>query len=343
MRWFYILLRRIFPAKWHGLLTAFLYDLKIKPTINRKAKSPFSKGIIVLSADFEMAWAFRFSKTRGKIADQMGLRERKNVPKLLALFEKYNIPVTWATVGHLFLESCKKEPGSLAHKEMLRPSFFINRNWNFTNGDWYQHDPCSNYTESPGWYAPDLIEQIISSPTNHEVGCHTFSHIDCTDNNCTPDLFYAEINECINQANRKGIQLKSMVFPGGTYGNFPVLKNLGFSCYRMATKFDINIPTIDKYGLVQIPSSHSLDKSSYNWPAKKYIKIANSFVIKASKRKMVAHLWFHPSMDEWYLNEVLPEVLANIRKMADNGKLEILTMDQIASKTISVNINKQHV
>ena len=334
MRRLYSFIRSIVPASWRGILTALLYDLKIKPTVNKKASSPFKKGIVVISADFEMAWAFRYSKNRGKMAEQMGLKERANVPGVLALFEKYRIPITWATVGHLFLDSCSKAPGSVPHEQMPRPPFFENINWHFTEGDWYQHDPCTDYKKSPAWYAPDLIEMIIKSPVDHEIGCHTFSHIDCTDKNCTPDLLKAEINACIDLADKKGIQLKSMVFPGGTRGNFEILKKSGFTNYRKTTNFHIDIPAIDQYGLVQIPSSYNMDRSKYKWSAARHIKMAKSFVEQAAKHKMVASLWFHPSVDEWYLENVLPGLLESIRKMADAGKIEILTMRQLADRML---------
>lgn len=335
MREVYSFIRKIFPKQWHGLFTALLYDLKIKPTVNRKIKSPFSKGIIVLSADFEMAWAFRYSKTKGKIAESMGLKERDNVPKLITLFEEYDIPVTWATVGHLFLESCSKEHGLISHHNMPRPPFFENINWNFSKGDWYQQDPCSNYMDAPAWYAPDLIDQIIKSPVGHEVGCHTFSHIDCSDKNCSTELLQGELEKCIELANKKGIQLRSMVFPGGTNGNYSVLKNLSFICYRKSTIYHIDIPTIDKQGLVQIPSSYNLGCTQQKWSAKRYIRMANSFVLKASKHKMIAHLWFHPSMDSWCIENVLPSVLEHIHELKVEGKIEVLTMAQLAERVIS--------
>jgi len=328
----YSFIRRVTPTKWHGLFTSMLYDLGIKPTVNHTVKSPFSKGIIVISADFEMAWAFRYSKTKGPIAEELGLRERENVPKILALFDKYKIPITWATVGHLFLESCSKATGQNPHPNMPRHTFFENKNWKFSHGDWYQHDPCSNYKDSPAWYAPDLIDQIIKSPVGHEIGCHTFSHIDCTDKNCTPELLNAELNECVKEAQKKGIQLKSIVFPGGTNGNYEVLKNAGFKCYRKSTNFHIDIPVLDKHGLVQIPSSYNLDRSNLNWTAKRYIRMANSFVKKASKHKMVAHLWFHPSLDKWYIENVMPFVLENINREVREGRVEVYTMDKLAER-----------
>jgi hypothetical protein len=72
-------------------------------------------GLVVFSADFEMAWAFRYSKTLASKAVEIGLKERENVPTLLDLFDKYQIPATWATVGHLFLNECS----SRTNRELL--------------------------------------------------------------------------------------------------------------------------------------------------------------------------------------------------------------------------------
>jgi peptidoglycan/xylan/chitin deacetylase (PgdA/CDA1 family) len=335
MRKLYELLRKIFPAFLNSLLTMLLYDLKLKPTVNPKIKSPYKKGIIVFSADFEMAWAFRYSKTKGNEAEQMGLRERANVPVLLELFKKFRIPVTWATVGHLFLESCSKNEKGVPHSDMPRPEWFTNKNWCFESGDWYQHDPCQNYKDATAWYAPDLIDLILNSKTDHEIGCHTFSHIDCTEKNCPSELLRAELELCIRLAREKGIRLKTMIFPGGTNGNYDLIRQLGFTSFRKSTNYHLDVPSIDKSGLVRIPSSYSLERSNQNWSASRYIRMARSFVRKAEKSKLVAHLWFHPSLDNWYIENVLPALLDTVRKSADEGKVEILTMQQLAERTLA--------
>jgi hypothetical protein len=327
----------LLPERWRGRFTYLIFAFKIKPLVNKRVKSPFTKGIIILSADFEMAWAFRYSKNRSGDAEEMGLHERKNIPLLLSLFEKYKTPVTWATVGHLFLESCNKEVNSLAHPEMPRPVYFENSNWLFAKNDWYDADPCTDHKTSPAWYAPDLIDNIILSPVQHEIGCHTFSHIDCSDKNCTPDLFKVELQACLDAAVKKGIKLKSMVFPGHTLGNYAMLKEMGFTSYRKDMKYHIDIPVVDNFGLVQIPSSFLLEKPAYNWTANICIRMASSFVYKAAQHKLVAHLWFHPSMNSWYLENVLPGVLTLIRKMEDEGRIEVITMEQMANRILLKN------
>ncbi len=119
----YSLIRSFLSGGSRGRLTRFLYVTGLKPRINRRARSPFTAGTVVLSADFEMAWAFRFSRTRGAEAVEKGMLERKNVPLLLAMLEKHNLPVTWATVGHLLLHECRRGDDGRAHPEMPRPRF----------------------------------------------------------------------------------------------------------------------------------------------------------------------------------------------------------------------------
>jgi hypothetical protein len=199
----YSKIRSKLTTKSQGNLTKLLVYCGIKPTFNKVAKSLFEKGIVVFSADFEMAWAFRFSKTNRQAAVEKGLQERYNVPILLNLFDKNQIPVTWAIVGHLFLNNCARNNLNFAHNEMPRPSYFENPHWIFNSGDWYDNDPCTDYKTDPAWYAPDLVEQIIKSKVNHEIGCHTFSHIDFTYKNCTHKLAEAELNACIKLAEEK--------------------------------------------------------------------------------------------------------------------------------------------
>lgn len=332
----YSSIRKSLSNKNKGRLTRFLIHTGLKPTVNNELTSPLKNGTIIFSADFEMAWAFRFSKTKRNETITKGIQERKNIPKLLDLFEKYDIPVTWATVGHLFLSECKRGQDGLPHSGMPRPKFFENRNWSFSEGDWYQHDPCSNKITDPAWYAADLIEKIVSSGVKHEIGCHTFSHLDFTYKNCPKDLADAELDECINYASKIGIALKSMVFPGGTSGNYESLVERGFICYRKPLKYHIDLPCIDKYDLVAIPSSLGLDKDPYGWDKEFHLKIIRLYLEKAARHKLICHFWFHPSMDQWYLENIMPEVIKLVSNYRELGKIEIKTMCEFADHYKSI-------
>lgn len=328
--------RKVLPERLKGYTTKSLYNLGVKPRVNKNANSKFPSGIVVLSIDFEMSWAFMYSK--GVLNHvEFGLRERMNVSKIIKLLEKYKIPATWATVGHLFLESCEKQ-AEKSHPDMPRPQHYNNKNWDFKEGDWYQYDPGTDYKRDPAWYAPDLIDLILRSGISHEIGCHTFSHIDFTDKNCSKELAEKELQMCKLLAEKKNIKLKSIVFPGGTAGNYPVLKKEGFICYRKPnSSYDIDVPVIDENGLVAISSSLGLDRSKYDWGKDNYILMVKKHIESAVKYKMVSHFWFHPSMNKWYLNNVFPEILKFISEQRKEKKIEVLTMGELGLKVLSDN------
>lgn len=326
----YSFIRGLLPVGAKGYLSRSLYMLGLKPTVE-KSDSAFEKGVVVFSCDFEMAWAFRFSKKQGGKAHDKGIQERLNIPIILNLFERYDIPCTWSTVGHLMLVSCSKTNGSI-HSDMPRPGHFENKNWRFQHGDWYQHDPGTDYMNDPAWYAPDLVEKIINSCVKHEIGCHTFSHIDFTDKNCTADLARAELAKCVEVAALNGIELRSMVFPGGTEGHHQILKDYGFSCYRKPMVYEVAMPSVDQYGLIAIPSSYGMDKPDYNWSEKTCFRIVKRYIDQAAAKKKVCHLWFHPSMHPWYLENVFPAILEYVDRKRSEGMIEVNTMGELASK-----------
>jgi len=185
---------------------------------------PF-KTVLLISADFELAWAWQYAKSFTdpvKEAKKIALRERENIPLILELCNNYNIPITWATVGHLFLDSCNRING-VAHMEIQRLPHFENDFWRYSGEDWFENDPCSDNKDAPEWYCPDLIKMILDARVKHEIGCHTFSHIDCRDEICSHEVFDSEINACKEAAKSFGIELKSFVHPAIPLATLKVL------------------------------------------------------------------------------------------------------------------------
>lgn len=321
------------PNSLKSALTKMVFLLLKKPfvkpcdiPIGRRFPGGF-KGCLVVSADFEMAWAWRYSKM-GKNPVEMGLKERENIPYLVRLFEEYDFPITWATVGHLFLERCECISGR-AHPRLRRIPYF-NDHWTFASGDWYDHDPCSSVDEAPAWYGADLIQMILESHIEHEIGCHTFSHIHCDERFCPDDVFEDEIKECAKVASKYGIQLSSMVFPGGTNGHYDILKKSGFSNYRFNDeRWDMFYPEKDPFGLWRLPSSASIGADPFNWTLSYLLNRYKKYVDAAIEKHSVLHLWFHPSIDEFFLHDVLPGILDYASMRRSKGELWCATMSEI--------------
>ena len=58
-------------------------------------------GTFVISLDFELMWGVRDVQTKATYGPNV-LGVRRAIPAMLALFEGFELRVTWATVGLLF-------------------------------------------------------------------------------------------------------------------------------------------------------------------------------------------------------------------------------------------------
>jgi peptidoglycan/xylan/chitin deacetylase (PgdA/CDA1 family) len=267
------------------------------------------KSVLLISADFELAWAWQFAKYS---ADPLALSidkarlERKNIPQIVKLCEKYNIPITWATVGHLFLESCDKRHG-FAHNDLPRLKHFENDFWKFDKPDWFINDPCTDFKISPEWYCPDLIQQILNSPVKHEIGNHSFSHIDCRDGVCPPELLKAELRESKKLAAGLGLDLKSFVHPGHTIGNLDVLAEEGFTNFRTDYRNVLGYPKKHQNGLWELEQTAEFNFRK-EWSINYHIYRYKTILKRAIKSNTVAVFWFHPSFETVMIDKIWPEV-----------------------------------
>ena len=269
-----------------------------RPNNFRKFIPPEFDGVLIISADFELAWAWRYAKSLNNSRAEMekyAQKARQNIPVILDLCEQYNIPITWGTVGHLFLESCQKNKQGIGHAEIGRLEHFENKFWQYANGDWFDHDPCTSLEEDNAWYAPDLVQKIINSPVKHEIGCHSYSHIDCRDEICPPSVIKDELTACQKAADRFNIQLESFIFPGHTMGNFKALKECGYTSVRTNYVNEIGYPTKDKNGLWHFPATAEIIMKP-NWSEGYNLYRYRKIIDRTIKNKALTNLWFHPSI-----------------------------------------------
>lgn len=285
------------------------------------------QAVLTITADFELAWAPRYSKkSENALANALFLakRERENIPRILELSEKYNIPITWATVGHLFLKECKRTNGR-THPEIPKVEKYKGPYWDFDGDDWFEFDPGSDYKEAPEWYAPDLIERILNSKVKHEIGCHTFSHIDCRDKVCPPELFVAEINSCKKEAAKLKVELKSFVHPGHTIGNLDKLGQLGFTSFQTDPGNILGYPVKHGNGLWELKRTYEFVYRK-GWSIDYHVYRYKKIIDRSKKRKTVCNFWFHPSFEPTFLNNILPELFRHLNDL--NGGIWITTVGQ---------------
>jgi peptidoglycan/xylan/chitin deacetylase (PgdA/CDA1 family) len=291
------------------------------------------RGAVTISLDFELAWAWQYARRLDEDYVEKGLREREQVPMLLDIFDRFNIPATWATVGHLFLEKCQCGVNGKAHPDLPRPPFFTTSLWKYSSGDWYQNDPCTDVRRAPAWYAPDLIEAIITSRTGHEIGCHSFSHAGFG-RYCPHEVALAELHESIAAMKKFGITPKTFVFPGDDEGNFPALTEAGFRNARAFPKPQgfISLPLRRKDGLWGLPTSSAIDRG-VGWSLEQRVTRLGKLVNAAIEHRLAAHIWLHPSLPRIEMDEVLVPFLRSCAEMRDKGVLDVVTNDELVHLT----------
>ncbi|OGF65037.1 MAG: hypothetical protein A2Y62_16530 [Candidatus Fischerbacteria bacterium RBG_13_37_8] len=286
-------------------------------TVKRFIPSPY-KAVFILSTDFELAWAWRYAKNIANLKEAIEnyvQSSRKNVPLILELCDHYKIPLTWAIVGHLFLDNCHRKK-TLVHQNLRRIPYHRNNYWEFNAGDWFDDDPATDWKSALQWYAPDLIKSILGANTKHEIACHTFSHIDCRDGICPEYVFKDEINECVKIAREWGIQITSFVHPANMIGNIKLLKEYSFNSYRDNSGNYLTFPQQDKNGLWKFFSTSELAFRK-EWSTDYHIYRYCTIIKRAIEFNRLCYFWFHLSTESEFLITILEnlfEFLSSNRK-----------------------------
>ena len=300
-----------------------------------------TKPIFIMSLDTELLWGYAGYPSNEVISlmKSDAKKVRGCIDILLNLFQKHNIPATWAVVGHLFLDHCDCEDG-VPHKDM--PRF---------KEDWYSSDPCTDIKRDPLYYGKDIVEKILSSRIEHEIGYHSFSHVVFSE--CSQEVAEAEIKKGVKLAEEFGITFKSFVFPENKIGHVDILKKYGFKIYRgynLAGKSvgkslpvrTINfaqskivpflVEPIPKLGggIWELPSSMTLPDPSFRFTL---ALRAGLGVRKAIKENKILHVFLHPHSLLMYpsLKDDLDKFLGIVAKKRDEERIEVMTMGELAS------------
>lgn len=311
------------------------------------------RGVFTLSLDFELIWGTLDLFGPDRFRPICEIEREVIVDRLLALLTEFKVPATWCIVGHLFLKSCDGK-----HTEIVRPR----HSW--FSGDWFQHDPGSDVSRDPIFYASDLIEKIRSCPVSQEIGGHSFSHVIFGDEGCSRETASSELRASIDAARKAGVEMQSFVFPRNLVGHLDVLKEHGFRCYRgpephwyenaqipsaakrVAHLFDVIsaasppavMPERNENGLWNIPGSmiyfpmHGVRKYI---PLSVRVNRATKGLELAARQKRVFHLWLHPTN----LADGIEPMFKGLRliferaaQLRDAHVLEFLSMGHLAEK-----------
>jgi peptidoglycan/xylan/chitin deacetylase (PgdA/CDA1 family) len=293
----------------------------------RQRDVEMAKGKLTISIDMELAWGIGDFVTLEDL-QIVETDERPICAALIELFDRYEVPATWAVVAALLdKDSSKFRPGSEA---------------------------C--------WYAPDIIDRLVHAKVPHEIGSHSGKHVqfgDIAASEAQEDLDFARN---VHQAN--ALPFKSFIFPREAVGHLDALARAGLRTFRGpdvgwfrtarrvgrivgrgANFVDKCLPippspvAAIKYGeLINIPGSMLL--LGRNGPRRFILPTVSRAKLRmglahAQRTGGIFHLWFHPSNFYYRRDEqfaTLAWFLEYAASQVSRGLVELRTMGSYADE-----------
>lgn len=292
-------------------------------------------GSVVISLDAELGWGLHHH-------DEMPVSRVQSARdawrRLCETFDEFEIPATWAVVGHLFLDDCDE-----SHAD---------------------HPAGPRVCASPpdvaddAWFGGDLIDRVTDADVDHDVGLHGFTHVHYR-HDCMSRSFAArELRRGREAAEARGISPTSFVYPVNLIEDLDLLAEHGFDSYRgrqptrrgSTQKFadalldrgapPIVSPEIDQHGLVNVPASLYL--FGFEGHGRTLVEgVRGDPVVGWAERGMerlgdeegVLHLWLHPNnLTRERDFERMRAVLAHVARLRDRGTIDVETMDDVATR-----------
>lgn len=177
-------------------------------------------GTFILSLDCEGMWgmADKPHDQRNYITHR-GLIE--NYQTLVDLFNKYDIPVTFAFVGMFIVTE--------QEREYFEPKL---DDIPYNGQDWMAHYRQERDNgQMDGWFCPEALE-IVNQAGIHEIATHGFTHIPFDQSNDFQHIYEREMQLIKELGEMKGVEFKTMVYPRNQIGHVDQLKTANILAYR---------------------------------------------------------------------------------------------------------------
>ncbi|MFP8957093.1 polysaccharide deacetylase family protein [Natrialbaceae archaeon A-CW3] len=300
-------------------------------------------GSVVISVDAELGWGFHDLERPPTDRLESG---RRGWNALRELFETYDIPATWAVVGHLMLEDCDG-----THANHPAPD------------GWFERER-TDWRERPGLrFGPDLVASILESPVDHEFASHSFSHVLFDSTETTSEMARAEFERALELADEWGLECSSFVYPRNEVGHREALAASGMTAYRGRTPtpegfravvetgvLDRSVlvePYVDEYGLVDVPASLFL--FGFEGVARRAAETvwADPMVVTARRAidqavtaddGQLCHLWLHPNnLVTERDDERIRAILEYLDRRRQETGLVVETMAEVANRVLATD------
>lgn len=311
-------------------------------------------GKLLVSLDFELFWGMLDQCALEDYQDNV-LGGRTAIPRLLKLFQKYDVHATWATVGFLFAEN---------HQELRQ--YFPQEQPSYAREDlspygWFEKIG-EDERSAPCFYGSSLV-RLVSQTPGQEIGSHTFSHYYCREKGQTVEQFAADMRAAKKIAADHGYDLTSVILPRNQceIEYTRVFRELGFTAYRDEENDWIHekikfrpllriLRLADVYFPLTGQGGYRPQKEDGIWnlvgsrmykpifPSLRFLEKQKIRRIKAqmrhaAKHGLTFHLWWHPHnigiLTDDHLQQ-LEEILAYYQELKETYGMESLNMREAA-------------
>ena len=333
---------------------------------NIQPERRFNNGKFVISLDFELFWGVRDLLTIDGYGEHI-VGVRKAIPAMLSLFSKYNVSVTFSTVGFLFArdrDELKK------YLPQLKPTY---RQQNLSP---YESIGQIGFDEfdDPYHFGHSLLSMIADNK-QHEIGSHTFSHYYCLEPGQDLAQFEADLQAAVNIATLKQVQVRSLVFPRNQFnaGYLEACRRNGIVAYRgnpdsglyaardgqSETAARRGLRLLDAYLNISGHNCHSpeyilasvipnIAASRFLRPFSKRLAFADGLRLRritsamshAASENKLFHLWWHPHNFGKDLEQnigFLEKILQHYSILHNQSGFQSQTMASLADELINNN------
>jgi hypothetical protein len=307
-------------------------------------------------------WGVRDSQTKKSYGNNI-LGVKTAINEMLISFNHYEINVTFAIVGFLFL---KNKDEILSRIPKILPNY---KNKNLSPYLSINRELGNNEEDDPYFFGSSCIDEIRKFP-NHEIATHTFSHFYCMEEGQNIEQFEQDLLYAIEVASNEGVSFKSIIFPRNqvNFEYLDICKRHGIDSYRGNEKSEIYrsksfenetvflriFRFIDSY--INLTGYHCYDtnkiKKSYpfNMPSSRFLRpysrklllfeklkllrIKNAMTY-AAKNNLVYHLWWHPHNFGVNLDQnmiMLNKILLHYKNLNKKYNFESITMSDLSNK-----------
>lgn len=299
-------------------------------------------GSIVVSVDAELGWGYHDY-------DSPPVRRvegaRRGWARLVDLFDRYEVPATWAVVGHLLLEDCDGE----------HPDHPAADGWFARERDAWRSRPDLRF-------ARGLVDDVLEAAVEHDVGCHSFSHVEFGAPETGRELARSEIRASLDAARERDLQMRSFVFPRNSVGHREVIADASFTCYRGRSPIRpvgrlrpvrklsraafghgyLVEPQVDEYGLVNVPRSlylfgieGPLRALAEPFVGDPIVRQVRQGVEQAASDDGLFHVSLHPNdlTGERKIRR-MESVLSTIDRWRSESTLDVETMRDVADRVL---------